>query len=131
MRTNKVDNASSSVKETTFKIEKKNIFNPKKNFNFNNFKKKKSLFSKEDVDDESDDSLGHEGETFFMTKFDVEKASTSQPDSQINNQSNLENCEINLEGELICVLQEIKRLNKHITSQEQSLNKLIVTLQMN
>ncbi|XP_059066367.1 uncharacterized protein LOC131857682 [Cryptomeria japonica] len=193
MRTNKVDNASSSLKETTFKTKKKEdldsesklfdfleallvrklkkkyrsnlslkyfnygkvvhfatqcpfanqnndddqtkkhykkkVFSPKNKFNFNNFKMKKSLFSKEDTDDESYDSLGDEGETLFMTEVDVQKASCSHPDSQINSQYDLDNFEINLEGELLCALQEIKKIKKLIASQEKSSNKLIVPLQ--
>lgn len=180
MRTNKVDNASLSLKESVFKIEKKEdvdsqselsdslesiskkaqkeiqkpmplkcfacgraghfaaqcpyteqndddyqfekyykkkIFNPKKKLNFNNFKKKKSLLCKEDSDDESDDSLGDEGETLFMAEIYSSKTIDIKIVSKSNSQSDSKNCEINLEGELLCALQEIKKLEKLISSQ--------------
>lgn len=192
MRTNKVDNASSSLKEFVFKTEKKEdvdsqselsdslesiskkaqkeiqkplplkffacgraghfaaqcpyteqndddyqfekqykkkIFNPKKKFNFNNFKKKKSLLCKEDSDDESDDSLGDEGETLFMAEIDPSKTIDIKIVSKSNSQPDSKNCEINLEGELLCALQEIKKLEKLISSQEKSLDNLTISFQ--
>ncbi|XP_059073274.1 uncharacterized protein LOC131874068 [Cryptomeria japonica] len=102
---------------------------PKKKFNFNNLKKKKSLFSKEDSNDDSDNSLGDEGETLFMVEIEMPKILSSKSDSQMNSQSDQENCEINLEGELLCTLQEIKKLKKHISAEEKSSHNVTVSLQ--
>lgn len=64
-------------------------------------KKKKSLFTKEESEDESDDSPCEGDETLFMTEIKLPKKTKS---SNVEKLSNLENCEIDLKGELLCAL---------------------------
>lgn len=114
--------------DQTIKYYKKKFSSRKQKFNFNNIKKKKGLFSKEDFDDEAGDSLGDEGETLFMAEIEVSKISSSNADNQLNNQLDLENCEINFEGELLCSLEEIIKQETYFLSGESSSN-LTISLQ--
>ncbi|XP_059069957.1 uncharacterized protein LOC131859824 [Cryptomeria japonica] len=106
--------------------EKLENFSKKKPWNenkrFKNFKKK-SLLSKEDTDEESDD-LVEEGETLFMAEIvNDHKAETIQSESSFDLDE-----EINFEEELLCSLQEIKRLKKLVSTQEENCQILQVEL---
>ncbi|XP_059072885.1 uncharacterized protein LOC131873719 [Cryptomeria japonica] len=91
----------------------KKPWNPNKRLN--NFKKK-SLMSKEEIEDESDESNDDGCETLFMTKVEFEKpvAVKSEPDSEVVIE------DVNLEEELLCALQEVKRFKKLVISYEDS-----------
>lgn len=78
---------------------KKKNWNPTNKFN-NSLKNKKSLYTKEDSDVESNDSLCDEDKTCFIAKVDTLKESKEKTDNQFD----LEKDEIKLEGELICAL---------------------------
>ncbi|XP_057821524.2 uncharacterized protein LOC131034148 [Cryptomeria japonica] len=91
----------------------KKPWNPNKRLN--NFKKK-SLASKEETEDESDESNVGGCETLFMTKVEFEKpvAVKSESDSEVEIE------DVNLEEELLCALQEVKRFKKLVISYEDS-----------
>ncbi|XP_057846870.2 uncharacterized protein LOC131056581 [Cryptomeria japonica] len=96
----------------------KKPWNPNKRLN--NFKKK-NLMTKEDSKDESDESNGDGCETLFMTEVEFEK-----PKSKTNSYFEIE--DVDLEEELLCALQEVKRLKKLVTAYEDSNQILQVDL---
>ncbi|XP_059078184.1 uncharacterized protein LOC131876736 [Cryptomeria japonica] len=91
----------------------KKPWNPNKRLN--NFKKK-SLMSKEETEDEFDESNVDGCETLFMTKVEFENpvAVKSELDSEVKIE------DVNLEEELLCALQEVKRFKKLVISYEDS-----------
>ncbi|GLJ17355.1 hypothetical protein SUGI_0301450 [Cryptomeria japonica] len=109
-----------SEEEKPEKFYKKKMWNPKRRFN--TFKKKKSLFTKEDSGNESDDSPCEGDETLFMAKLEDVTSKTK------NEFEDLDQGEIDLEGELLCALKEIKRLKKLVASHENSNQILQVEL---
>ncbi|XP_059068312.1 uncharacterized protein LOC131858859 [Cryptomeria japonica] len=102
--------------------EKSEKFSRKKPWNQNKrFKdfKKKSLFSKEDPNEESSDA-DEEGETLFMAEIvHTPKFESNEPESS----SDLE-IDVDLEEELLKSLQEIKRLKKSVANYETENQKL-------
>ncbi|XP_059066114.1 uncharacterized protein LOC131857483 [Cryptomeria japonica] len=102
--------------------EKFEKFSRKKPWNQNKrFKdfKKKSLFSKEDPNEESSDA-DEEGETLFMAEIvHTPKFESNEPESSFD----LE-IEVDLEEELLKSLQEIKRLKKSVANHETENQKL-------
>ncbi|XP_059076909.1 uncharacterized protein LOC131064953 [Cryptomeria japonica] len=91
----------------------KKPWNPNKRLN--NFKKK-SLMSKEETKDEADESNDDGYETLFMTKVEFEKpvAVKSELDSEVEIE------DVNLKEELLCALQEVKRIKKLVISYKDS-----------
>ncbi|XP_059071613.1 uncharacterized protein LOC131070388 [Cryptomeria japonica] len=95
----------------------KKPWNPNKRLN--NFKKK-SLVSKEETEDESNESNVDGCETLFMTKVEFENPVVVKSESD----SEVEIEDVNLEEELLCALQEVKRFKKLVISYEDS-NKIL------
>lgn len=100
-------NKDDDKSEKTFKKP----WNPSKRFN-----KKKSLMSKEDSDDDSDESNCENEETLFMTKIEPTKINSETLESSSDEETN----EVNLEEELLCALQEVKRLKKLVNAFEDT-----------
>ncbi|XP_059073266.1 uncharacterized protein LOC131874064 [Cryptomeria japonica] len=119
----------SSSKETAFKVEKKEELDSESELSdaIEALLKKTSLFIKEDSENDSDDSPCEGDETLFMaaietsSKKDLNNISVDQSDD-------LDQGEIDLEGELLCALKEIKRFKKLVASHESEKHILQIEL---